>query len=490
MYPSQLNLNYLRKTTAGKRWIKVYEPRREKSLLIKVLMFVSFIMIAVVVAFLFSHRYYPEYTEPVLSFARSLIGEAADRPVENATETSEKGEPPSLAPSDMVARPSESRPNARDDENGPVARPDSDVPITKDKPATDRLVQHSPVQPHHAESRPNARDENGPLPKAESDNPAEGGALPSESTARDNEPGPESDNTPHEPKQQNTTTNAPKPERNQSALAATESKVSPLSEEPSPEPAALPVPKLPTTVEVVPSPTDNHLVARLLQQCETHLNAHRLTTGKGGTAFDCYQQVLVIDSDNAQAIAGLKEIEARYQYWAERALKGGKLASAQKYMKRWHYINPNSPALLELQARLKTAEQILEQSSKIESSSPKPPTDKSSVPILTTQEPVHRPAALYPDPPTENYFQPILAKDSKSSSSVPLPESHTKDERQPLPQPIITDQPNSQPEPSPTITQPKVPSLPARCSEIFFQESLGIRPLTSEQNKFKQQYCN
>ena len=30
----------------------------------------------------------------------------------------------------------------------------------------------------------------------------------------------------------------------------------------------------------------------LLQQCEEHLRANRLTTGKEGTAFDCYQQVL------------------------------------------------------------------------------------------------------------------------------------------------------------------------------------------------------
>ncbi len=339
------------------------------------------------------------------------------------------------------------------------------------------------------ENRSNARDgENGPMPEPES------------STARDDEPGSESDKTPHaddkardEPKQYpkiTTTTNAPKPEQNQSTSAATESKVSPPTEESFPEPAALPVPKLPTTVEIVPSPTDNRLVA-LLQQCETHLNAHRLTTGKRGTAFDCYQKVLAIDSDNVQAKAGLKEIEARYQYWAERALERGKLASAHKYIKRWHLINPNSPALLEFKARLKMAEQILEERSKTNSSSPKPPTEKSSAPILTTQEPVQRPAALEQVPPTENYFQPILAKDSKSSSSaVSLPEPHTKEEGQPLPQPIITEPLNSPPKQFPTITKPKPSSLPAPCSEIFLTESLGIRPLTAEQKKFKQLYCN
>ncbi len=133
MYPSQLNLNYLRKTTAGKHWIKVYEPKREKSLLIKVLMFVSLIIIVVVVAFLFSHRYYPEYTEPVLSFARSLMGEAAYRPVKNnnnTAETSEKGgfTQPSLEPSPndaVIELPSENRSNAPDDENGSMADPES-----------------------------------------------------------------------------------------------------------------------------------------------------------------------------------------------------------------------------------------------------------------------------------------------------------------------------------------------------------------------------
>jgi hypothetical protein len=461
MLKSQLNLNYLHKTIAGKRWIKVYEPKREKSLLIKVLIFVGLITIIVLVAFLLSYRYYPEYTEQLLRFARSLKEDSTSRSNQNSPfigEPSEINQPPSMEISSsdetVVSLPSENQSIVRDDEN----HSNSDVATIREKQVTTESVS-LPSETHDKKNVQKPEAESVVLPSEASKKPPDEIRPESVQVADANQTAPD------ESKQQ--ITNAADQKQNQSA--ASESKTP--SKKPSSEAVDLAVP---TTVTVAPSP-----IVALLQQCETHLNAHRLTTGQGGTAFDCYQQVLVLDSENAQAKAGLKKIENRYQYWAERAIKRGNLASAQKYIDRWHEINPNSLALRKIKQRLKTI-----QTTQTESSKPKKPSTekKVSMPILV-QEPQTSP--LEPkSPPTKHSVQPIVIKESEPPSTVSRPKLPTH--KPPLRQPVITPPDSSPPDSSPI----EEPSFPARCSEIFFQESLGIRPLTSEQKQFKQQYCN
>jgi len=119
--------------------------------------------------------------------------------------------------------------------------------------------------------------------------------------------------------------------------------------------------------DIMPAITNNGVMA-LLRQCEMHFKADRLTTGREGTAVDCYRQVLVQLPDNVQAKKGLNKIERRYRQWAERAIKQGKLKSARKYIKRARQINPNSLALLKLQRHLKQRVQYLK---KMKKSQPK-----------------------------------------------------------------------------------------------------------------------
>jgi len=85
-------------------------------------------------------------------------------------------------------------------------------------------------------------------------------------------------------------------------------------------------------------------VSPLLQQCEAHLKANRLTTGQGGTAFACYQQVLEQEPDNAEALAGLKQIEQRYITWIKSALDTEQPDKAERYLTSLRLVNPNSPA--------------------------------------------------------------------------------------------------------------------------------------------------
>jgi hypothetical protein len=96
------------------------------------------------------------------------------------------------------------------------------------------------------------------------------------------------------------------------------------------------------------------LVKRLLTQCEKHFKANRLTTGRSGTALACYKKVLKKDSTNAKALAGLKNIEARYVKWAKQALDKEQRNKAKRYLASLRKVNPDSSKLAEFEARLST----------------------------------------------------------------------------------------------------------------------------------------
>ncbi|OAD18858.1 heat shock protein DnaJ [Candidatus Thiomargarita nelsonii] len=93
-------------------------------------------------------------------------------------------------------------------------------------------------------------------------------------------------------------------------------------------------------------------VEQQLRECERHFQAKRLTSGSDGTALACYKEVLTKDPSNAKALAGLEKIEARYVTWAKRALDRGQEDKAKRYLASLRLVNPDSPALAELETRL------------------------------------------------------------------------------------------------------------------------------------------
>jgi tetratricopeptide (TPR) repeat protein len=152
--------------------------------------------------------------------------------------------------------------------------------------------------------------------------------------------------------------------------------------------------------------------------------------GKSGNALECYQQVLTQDPNNNQAKVGLKTLEKRYQQLIEQTLQQKKWSNARQYLMRLQTINPQSKQLSPLRQRLTKLEQ---QSIRVKSAAIVPPS--------------------------------LPAKDPAKAI-------------QPIPHPL------------PRVSPPflSIPSKP--CSDIFVQESLGIRPLTDEQKQFKLRYCN
>ncbi|MDM8563440.1 DUF1566 domain-containing protein, partial [Candidatus Marithioploca araucensis] len=95
-------------------------------------------------------------------------------------------------------------------------------------------------------------------------------------------------------------------------------------------------------------------LAQKLRECESHFQANRLTTGQGGTALACYQVVLKKDPNNAQALTGLNNIEARYVTWIKRSLDKGQQDKAKQYLASLRRVNPQSSQLAALEARLST----------------------------------------------------------------------------------------------------------------------------------------
>lgn len=96
-------------------------------------------------------------------------------------------------------------------------------------------------------------------------------------------------------------------------------------------------------------------VSQLLSQCQKHLKANRLTTGRAGTAFVCYKEVLTKDPNNLEAKTGLKKIEERYATWIKRALYRGQRYKAKRYLPKLCKVNPKSPYLAKIKKRLKTS---------------------------------------------------------------------------------------------------------------------------------------
>jgi len=100
-------------------------------------------------------------------------------------------------------------------------------------------------------------------------------------------------------------------------------------------------------------------IAGLLQNCQKHLDAQRLTTGSGETALSCYQKVLKREAGNAEALEGLQQIERRYQVWAEKAFRNKQLRKISNYLKGLERVNPQSPVLADLRGRLEVERENL-----------------------------------------------------------------------------------------------------------------------------------
>ena len=161
----------------------------------------------------------------------------------------------------------------------------------------------------------------------------------------------------------------------------------------------------PPPLPVVKPPVDETAkTAALLRQCETHLQANRLTAGKGGNAADCYNEVLKRDGGNTEALAGLDRIADRYAQLAATALQRNDIKSARTSLARMERLNPSHPQMSHLREQLALAE------------TPKPvaPPPRLEPPLAEPKpEPLSKEVAPPPKP------EPSLAEPKPQAPAVP-----------------------------------------------------------------------
>lgn len=179
------------------------------------------------------------------------------------------------------------------------------------------------------------------------------------------------------------------------------------------EAKAAPPPPIPV---VKPPIDDTARIAALLQQCETHLQANRLTAGKGGNAADCYREVIKRDRGNAEALAGLDRIADRYAELISTALQSNDAKSARSSLARMEAVNPSHPQLPRLREQL-----ALVETPKPVTPPPKPePPPKPSPAIPESQTPAAPPIDLVSIP------QPAEQSPAVSETRVVAKDRHTQ----------------------------------------------------------------
>ncbi len=116
--------------------------------------------------------------------------------------------------------------------------------------------------------------------------------------------------------------------------------------EPEPEPEPV-VPAKPISLAaVVQNPT-----RAKLDECEAHFNANRLTSGQGGNALTCYQQVMRLEPGHPDALAGIVKIENKYARWASLELDRNNLKKAERNIKKLRAMNEEHQQLAALDER-------------------------------------------------------------------------------------------------------------------------------------------
>ena len=258
---------------------------------------------------------------------------------------------------------------------------------------------------------------------------------------------------------------------------------------PSPQPTVGIPPSLTTTLSTTPSFLENERVKQLLSECQGHYQANRLTSGAGRTALVCYREVLKIDPNNIEAHTGLRNLERRYQSLAETALKNGQFDKVKNYLANLEKVNGRSLALYKLRARLK---EVTFQPKKLTSSVVENES-KSQKEILSGQSKSieSKPIEAKSIEKTYHKIEPKPKTDVPTTLSKPLPLEVEKPKTEVEKPKAEVEKTKAVEKPKPVVVVPKSSSVckDCNCSELLRQLSIGVKPLTSEQQTFFQNQC-
>lgn len=236
----------------------------------------------------------------------------------------------------------------------------------------------------------------------------------------------------------------------------------------------------PPPVQPPAEPVDRTAV--LLRECAAHLQANRLTSGRGGNAADCYARVLQRDPGNTEARDGLARIADRYAELTATAVRRGDLKAARSSLDKLERLNRGDPRLADLRERLTQAQQAASPPpTRAVEPEPAPPSDR-----LARLEPPVEPASppparvVEPEPAPSPKPQPTPEVPPISLVSVPQPAEPTPAPQlsapAPEPQPPARRPPSSEPE-----TRIIAQDRHARLSRTETAEGVSLQVTTAPQ---------
>lgn len=94
-------------------------------------------------------------------------------------------------------------------------------------------------------------------------------------------------------------------------------------------------------------------IARLLSDADYALSRNQLLTPIEDNAFDRYQSVLIMDSLNTRARAGLQAVSLRYAELARNSISRGQFAQARGFLDNAGSIDPSSQVVAETREYLR-----------------------------------------------------------------------------------------------------------------------------------------
>ncbi len=90
-------------------------------------------------------------------------------------------------------------------------------------------------------------------------------------------------------------------------------------------------------------------IGLLLERAERQMAKLALTTPRGASAYDTYQEILDLSPGHPQAVEGIRQIGVQYVKLAERALERGARSKAQVYIAKAQKLAPDHPEVLALE---------------------------------------------------------------------------------------------------------------------------------------------
>lgn len=96
---------------------------------------------------------------------------------------------------------------------------------------------------------------------------------------------------------------------------------------------------------------ETRYITEMLRRAEDRLNDQKLTTPPRDNAAHFFQQVLIIDPDNATAKEGLARVVAIYAGMAQKSWARGDYLEAQQYADKGLSLDPDNASLIELKNR-------------------------------------------------------------------------------------------------------------------------------------------